>query len=79
MIASTIIFVGLSTTKPRQHRIFHYITAAITMVAAIAYFSMASHLGWTGIAVEFARSDPRVAGAYREIFYVRCVRVITIH
>ena len=75
MIAATMVFVGLSATKPRQHRIFHYITAAITMVAAIAYFSMASNLGWTGIAVEFPRSDPRVAGEYREIFYVRYVRL----
>jgi len=39
-MASTIAFIGLSTTKPRQHRVFHYITAAITMVASIAYFSM---------------------------------------
>jgi bacteriorhodopsin len=69
MIASTMAFVGLAATKPRQHRIFHYITASITMVAAIAYFSMASNLGWTGIAVEFVRNDPEVAGLYREIFY----------
>lgn len=71
MITATMAFVGLAATKPRQHRIFHYITAAITMVAAIAYFSMASHLGWTGIQVEFERpSDPEVRGQYREIYYV---------
>jgi bacteriorhodopsin len=69
MIAATFAFVGLAATKPRQQRIFHYITASITMVAAIAYFSMASNLGWTGIAVEFVRNDPEVAGLYREIFY----------
>ena len=69
MIAATFAFIGLAATKPRQQRIFHYITASITMVAAIAYFSMASNLGWTGIAVEFVRSDPKVAGLYREIFY----------
>jgi bacteriorhodopsin len=69
MIAATFAFVGLAATKPRQQRIFHYITASITMVAAIAYFSMASNLGWTGIAVEFVRSDPKVSGLYREIFY----------
>jgi len=73
MMVATMAFVGLAATKPRQHRIFHYITAAITMVASIAYFSMASNLGWTGIAVEFQRSDPRVAGLYREIFYVRYI------
>jgi len=44
------------------------------MVAAIAYFSMASNLGWTGIAVEFVRDDPKVAGLYREIFYGKLQR-----
>lgn len=73
MTCATFIFVGLSATKPRQHRIFHYITAAITMVAAIAYYSMASNLGWTPIDVEFQRSDPIVGGINREIFYVRYI------
>jgi hypothetical protein len=69
MITAMIAFVGLAATKTRQQRIFHYITASITMVAAIACFSMASNLGWTGIAVEFVRDDPEVSGLYREIFY----------
>jgi bacteriorhodopsin len=69
MMAATFAFIGLAATKPRQHRIFHYITASITMVASIAYFSMASNLGWVGIAVEFVRDDPEVSGLYREIFY----------
>ncbi|KAK6436098.1 hypothetical protein LTR95_007712 [Oleoguttula sp. CCFEE 5521] len=73
MMVATIAFAGMAYTKPRQHRLFHYITAAITMVASIAYFSMASGLGWTGIAVQYQRSDPRVAGVYREIFYVRYI------
>ncbi|KAH0261112.1 family A G protein-coupled receptor-like protein, partial [Aureobasidium melanogenum] len=73
MTTCTFVFLGLGITKPRQHRIFHYITAAITMVAAIAYFSMASNLGWTPIDVEFMRSDPVVRGVNREIFYVRYI------
>jgi bacteriorhodopsin len=73
MTVSTIAFLGLGMMKPRTHRIFHYITASITMVAAIAYFSMAANLGWTPIAVEYQRSDHRVAGVYREIFYVRYI------
>lgn len=73
MTAATFVFLGLAITKPRQDRIFHYITAAITMVAAIAYFSMASNLGWTPIDVEYIRSDPVVAGINREIFYVRYI------
>lgn len=41
------------------------------MIAAVAYFTMAANLGWTGIAVEFRRSDPKEAGHIRQIFYVR--------
>ena len=73
MTVSTFVFLGLGLTKPRTHRIFHYITAAITMVAAVAYFSMASNLGWTPIDVEYQRLDPRVHGVNREIFYVRYI------
>ena len=73
MAFATICFIGLGFTKRRTDRIFHYITAGVTMVAAIAYFSMASNLGWTPIDVEFRRSDSRVAGVNREIFYVRYI------
>lgn len=73
MMLATFAFAGLSFSKPRSQRIFHYLTAAITMIAAIAYFSMASNLGWTGIAVEFRRSNPKVSGDIRQIFYVRYI------
>jgi bacteriorhodopsin len=43
------------------------------MIAAVAYFSMGANLGWTGIAVEFRRSSPKVAGNVRQIFYVRYI------
>jgi bacteriorhodopsin len=43
------------------------------MIAAVAYFSMGANLGWTGIAVEFQRSSPKVAGDVRQIFYVRYI------
>ena len=73
MVMATIVFLGLGYMKPREKRIFHYITASITMVASIAYFSMASNIGWAPIRVEFVRSDPKVAGMAREIFYVRYI------
>lgn len=77
MTVSTIAFIGMSFTVPRRNRIFHYITAAITLVASIAYFTMASNLGYAAIPVEFIRSNPKVAGMngenYREIFYVRYI------
>ncbi|KAB8356685.1 hypothetical protein FH972_024261 [Carpinus fangiana] len=73
MAVSTFIFMGLSYTKPREKRIFHYITASITLVASIAYFSMASNIGWAPITVEFQRSASTVSGNVREIFYVRYI------
>jgi len=73
MTCATFAFVGLASMKPRQKRIFHYMTAAITMVASIAYFSMGSNIGWTPIDVEFQRNNPVVRGVNREIFYVRYI------
>lgn len=59
--------------KPRRDRIFHYITAAVVFVACIAYFTMGSNLGFTPIRVEYMRSNPKVRGEYRSIFYVRYI------
>jgi bacteriorhodopsin len=73
MTVATFAFLILGQMKPRSERVFHYITASVTMVAAIAYFTMGSHLGFTPIDVEFSRSDPRVAGMNREIYYVRYI------
>ncbi|MCJ1435756.1 ion channel activity [Xylographa pallens] len=74
MTLASLVFLGLSFTKPRTHRLFHYITAAITLTAAIAYFSMGAGLGQVPIQAEFVRSNPSVAGAgTREIFYVRYI------
>lgn len=73
MMVSSLIFMGLSFTKPRGQRIFHYITAGITMVASIAYFSMGANLGWTAIQVEFPRTAEIVSGNLRQIFYVRYI------
>lgn len=73
MFVATLAFMGHSFTKARSHRIFHYITAAITLVASIAYFTMGSDLGQTPIGVEFIRTNSKVSGIYREIFYVRYI------
>lgn len=73
MAFATIVFLALSFRVPRSKRVFHYITAAITMTASIAYFTMASNLGYASIIQEFQRSDPKVSGVYREIFYVRYI------
>ena len=73
MAVSTFAFMGLSFTVPRTHRLFHYITSSITLVACIAYFTMGSDLGETGSRPEYIRSNPKVAGTLREIFYVRYI------
>ena len=73
MAVSTFAFMGLSFTVPRSHRLFHYITSAITLVACIAYFTMGADLGETGIRVEYMRTNPKVSGTLREIFYVRYI------
>lgn len=73
MFVATLAFIGLSFTKPRPHRLFHYITAAITLVASIAYFTMGSDLGQTPIGVQYVRNNPKVHGFNREIFYARYI------
>ncbi|KAL9621740.1 MAG: hypothetical protein Q9160_003858 [Pyrenula sp. 1 TL-2023] len=73
MTVSTFAFFGLSFRKAQTQRLFHYITAAITLIAAIAYFCMGANLGWAAIQVEFERSNPRVGGTMRQIFYVRYI------
>ncbi len=73
MAVATFTFLAVAFMKPRSQRIFHYITAGVTLVSAIAYFSMASNLGFAPIMVKFVRGDSRVSGTYREIFYVRYI------
>ena len=73
MTVSGFVFMGLAQRKPRRDRLFHYITSAVVFVAAIAYFCMGSNLGFTPIEAEFKRSDPKVHGQFREIFYVRYI------
>ncbi|ROV98780.1 hypothetical protein VMCG_06788 [Cytospora schulzeri] len=75
MGVSTLVFMGLAMTKPRTHRLFHYITAGITAVACISYWTMGSGLGQTPIQAEFVRpgSSKVFAAGTREIFYVRYI------
>jgi bacteriorhodopsin len=73
MTVAAFTFVGLAFRKHRRDRVFHYITAGVTFVAAIAYFTMGSNLGFTPIEVEYSRSNPLVRGQYRQILWVRYV------
>ncbi|KAI9784501.1 MAG: ion channel activity [Peltula sp. TS41687] len=73
MTVATLAILADMFRKPRSWRAFHYITASITLVAAIAYFTMASNLGWTPIPVQYLRGNALVRGTRREIFYVRYI------
>ncbi|EXJ92523.1 hypothetical protein A1O3_01075 [Capronia epimyces CBS 606.96] len=73
LACSAFVVIGLSLTKTRAQRLFHYLIASFLLVSAIAYFAQGSNLGWTAIQVEFPRSDPKVAGTLRQIFYVRYI------
>lgn len=75
MGVTTLVIMGLAVRKPQSHRIFHYITAAITTVACIAYFAMGSNLGQVPIQVQFIRPYSSVVfpAGTREIFYVRYI------
>ncbi|KAH7018476.1 FDD123 protein [Microdochium trichocladiopsis] len=75
MGASTVAFMGMAFSKRQTDRLFHYITAAITCTACIAYFAMGSNLGQVPIQAEFVRpnSSQVFAAGTREIFYVRYI------
>jgi bacteriorhodopsin len=55
LLVAGFCFIGLAFRKDRRDRLFHYITAAVVFVAAIAYFTMGSNLGFTPIQVEYVR------------------------
>ncbi|KAF2128085.1 putative opsin-like protein [Dothidotthia symphoricarpi CBS 119687] len=73
MAVAAITFLGLGLRKPCRARVFHYITSGVVWAAAISYFSMGANLGFTPTTVEYHRSNPRVSGDYRAIFYVRYI------
>ena len=73
MLTSFLVILGLSFRRAYARRLFYYILALTALVTGIAYFIMASNLGWTAIQVEFRRSSPKVAGNLRQIFYVRYI------
>lgn len=75
MGASTLVFAGLAAARPPAHRLFHHLTAAITAVACVAYFSMGSDLGQ--LPVQAGQARPRsaavaaAAAGTREVFWAR--------
>jgi len=69
---SGMTFLLLGFLRPATDRIFHYISAAIVLIAAINYFTLASDLGFVPIPVEWHR-DGRESGLMRQVFYTRYI------
>ncbi|KAK9453302.1 hypothetical protein V1511DRAFT_462620 [Dipodascopsis uninucleata] len=55
---------------PRKERVFHYTSIAAAFFASIAYFTLASDLGWTPIETEFSHQQD---GGFRQVFYARYI------
>ncbi len=68
---STVAFLSMSFMVPRRNCLADYTMAFITLISAIAYFSMASNLRCAPIFINFTRTN--LSDANREIFYVRCI------
>jgi bacteriorhodopsin len=74
MGTTMLIVIGLSFRKPRTDRIFHYLLAAVALVAMIEHYSMAANLGWVPIDVEWRRpANHLVSGVNRQIWWVRYI------
>ncbi|KAF8557897.1 heat shock protein 30, partial [Imleria badia] len=68
MLISWLIVLGWTFASRRHNRIFHFIPLIVLSVASVAYFAMASDLGWTLVTAEF-RGHPT-----RQIWYVRYIQ-----
>ncbi|KAH9926169.1 heat shock protein 30 [Fomitopsis serialis] len=68
---SLLVMVGLDLLRARGTRLFHQLAIIILATFTLGYYSMASDLGATPIAVEF-----RGRGSYptRQIWYVRYIQ-----
>ncbi|KAL6305135.1 heat shock protein 30 [Sparassis latifolia] len=68
---SLLIVLVVSFTKPRGSRFFHQIAVIVLAVSSIAYFSMASDLGYAPAPVEFRKHGGEPT---RQIWYVRYIQ-----
>lgn len=69
-------FVFAKFRRKNHERVFHYFMVFSLFVLAIAYYTMGSNLGWTGIQAEFNHvtvDDPSTTPGIRQIFYTRYI------
>ncbi|CCE65677.1 hypothetical protein TPHA_0M01030 [Tetrapisispora phaffii CBS 4417] len=75
-ILFSLIYTALMFRKPVGERKLYYTAIAPTFFMGIAYFTMASNLGWTPIKAEFNHvktSTQETHPGYRQVFYARYV------
>jgi len=81
-IFAIMLFVSLaifmhSHRRPVEARIFHLLAASALFISAVAYFTMASNLGYEPIVVQMVRhfdvTDGSAVGVTRAIWYTRYV------
>lgn len=76
MIVCFLGSLGVAYTKGRTERIFHYLCALGVFIMSIAYFTMASDLGWAGVKAEFSHitvAHQSTRTGVRQVFYSRYV------
>lgn len=73
----TLLYVAAAfSLRPANERVFFFSSIFSLFVMSIAYYTMASDLGWTGIQAEFNHvksNDPGIVPGIRQIFYTRYV------
>ncbi|ORX36059.1 hypothetical protein BD324DRAFT_630022 [Kockovaella imperatae] len=72
MILSDLVIMVWHFMIPRGQRVFHQLCIVILSTASIAYFSMASDLGYTNILTEFGHGEYPI-DVTRQIWYVRYI------
>ncbi|KAJ3060241.1 hypothetical protein HK102_009604 [Quaeritorhiza haematococci] len=49
MTASSVVYFALALRQAPENRVFHYLTLAITTIAALSYYAMASNEGYVTV------------------------------
>lgn len=70
---ASLLVLAWAQLQSADRRFYHKTVALSCLVMSMTYFTMASNLGWVGIPVEWQRSSDKVAGATRQIFWVRYI------
>jgi len=77
MLVATIVFIGMAWNVPISKRLYHVVTALITMTAALSYFGMASGHGVSYHHVVVRESHKHVPDTehdiYRQVYWARYV------